>query len=133
MSLVETILAVSLIGLIILFLFGLLPSSAYMMRQAEQQMSATSYAEEIVAHLASSSFESLKNGVGVLTPAAPGILGSRLSDRTLADSTVLRPQVELTAVDPVDSLVQAVVTISWTTGRRNPSFRMVRRFSSVLR
>jgi hypothetical protein len=133
MSLVEVILAVSLIGLIILFLFGLLPSSGFMVRRAEQQMSATSYAEELMAELGSVSFETLKAGVGVLTPASPGILAGRLSDRELSDHTVLHPQVDLQPVDPVERLVQATVTISWTAGRRRPSFRLVRRFSSVLR
>ncbi len=133
LSLVEVIIATSLIGLIILFLFGLLPSSGFMVRQAEQRTGATLYAEEIVAELASMPFGLLKGAVGVLTPTAPGPLGGRLVERTLADGTVLRPRVEMTALDPPDRLMQALVVVEWTSGRRPLEFRMVRRFSSVLR
>jgi prepilin-type N-terminal cleavage/methylation domain-containing protein len=132
-SLVELILAVSLVGLIVVFLLGLLPSGAIMIRQAEQQISATGYAQEIMAHLCSVSFETLRDGAGTLTPENPGFLGDRLSSRKLSDSTVLNPTVELRTADPSDHLMEAVVTIRWTTGRRNPQFRAVRRFSSVLR
>ncbi len=133
LSLVETILAVSLVGLIILFLLGLLPSSGFLVRQAEQQLSATNYAEEIMAELGSVPFAVLKGGVGTLTAQSPGFLAGKLEDRALADSTVLRPEVVIASVDPPNRLVQATVTIRWSSGRREPSFRMVRRFSSVLR
>lgn len=133
LSLVEVIIATSLIGLILMFLFGLLPSSGFMARQAEQRTGATLYAEEIVAELGSLPFEAMKGAAGELTPASPGPLGGRLVERTLADSTVLRPRVELTALDPPDRLLQAVVVVSWTSGRRSLEFRLVRRFSSVLK
>ena len=133
LSLVEMILAVSLVGLIVLFLLGLLPSSGFLVRQAEHQVSATNYAEEIMAELGSLPFEVLKRGVGTLTPENPGVLGNRLEERKLLDSTLLRPEVIIASVDPPNRLIQASVTIRWSTGQRNPSFRLVRRFSSVLR
>lgn len=133
LSLVEVIIATSLIGLILLFLFGLLPSSGFMVRQAQQRTGATLYAEEIVAQMASMPFDSLKGAVGTLTPSAPGPLGGRLKDRTLADGAVLRPRVEMSALSPPDRLLQAVVVVEWTSGQRPLEFRLVRRFSSVLR
>ena len=86
-----------------------------------------------MAELDCKSFTSLKEGAGTLHPDSPGLLGSVLQDRRLEDGTVLRPEVRLAPVDPVDHLVEATVTISWTAGRRSKKQRLVRRFSSVLR
>lgn len=133
LSLVETILAVSLVGLIIVFLLGLLPSSGFMVRQAEQQLSASSYAEEILAELGSVPFSTLKGALGTLSPDSPGFLGDKLSLRRLSDSTVLAPEVALSPVDPPNRLVQAVVTVRWRSGQRDRSVRLLRRYSSVLR
>ena len=133
-SLVEVILAISLIGLIILFLFGLLPSTALLTRQAEQQVGATRYAEQILAHLGSVSFADLKSANGVtLTPSVPGRLAGLLEDRVLDDKTVLHPSVTFQTLPPNERLVQVTVLVEWSAGRRQKAYRSVRSFSSVLR
>jgi hypothetical protein len=133
-SLIEIILAVSLVGLIILFLFGLLPSTGLLTRQAEHQVSANQYAKELTARLGSVSFSTLKAAEGApLTPSAPGFLGPSLEVRKLSDTTLLTPEVTIQSVPPVDRLVQATIVVRWKTGRRNKEHRIVRRYSSVLR
>lgn len=132
-SLIEIIVAISLVGLIVLFLFGLLPSTGLLGQQAEQQMGAVSYADEILARLDSMSFGRLKDNLGVLTPEDPGPLAPHLTQRVLADGTRLTPEVTLQALAPTDHLVQANIVIRWNTQRRSLEHRLVRRFSAVLR
>lgn len=133
LSLVELIIALSLVGLIIIFLFGLFPSTGLLTRQSEQQLAATEYAGEILARLDSMSFETLKAGAGTLTTTAPGILGEHLTEKVLSDKTVLSPEVSLRSVPPAEHLVQSVVVIRWQTRRRAQEYRVVRNFSSVNR
>ena len=133
-SLIEVIFAVSLVGLIILFLFGLLPSTGLMTRQAEQQVQATQYGKELEARLGSVAFTALKKNVGApLTPANPGILGPALEVRHLSDGTDLHPEVQLEERPPAGRLIQAVITITWTNGEKKRTHRTVQRYSSVVR
>ncbi len=133
MSLVEVILAVSLIGLIILFLFGLLPSTGMMVRQGERQVAAVTYAKEILAELESQPFGALKGAVGTLTPSSPGILSGVLEERRMPDETLLKPTVTITSVPPVDHLVQASVKVEWPGRGKTNDLLIVRRFSAVLK
>lgn len=132
-SLIELIIALSLVGLIIIFLFGLLPSTGLLGQQSEQQMAAAAYGDELLARLDSMSFQTLKGGLGTLTPEAPGILGEHLKVRAIGDSTKLVPEVQLRSLAPTDHLVQGLVVIRWQTRRRSLEHRLVRNFASVNR
>jgi hypothetical protein len=132
-SLVEVILTVSLAGLVILFLLGLLPSTGLLSRQAEHQVQAGHYAGEILAKLESKSFQSLKRSAGTLTPDSPGLLGAELEARRLDDSTVLQPEVTIASIPPTDYLVQVSVLIRWNVGEHRRDYRLVKRVSSVAR
>ena len=135
-TLVEVIICLSLVGLIVVFLLGLLPSTALMSREAEQQAAATHYAKEILAHLDSRGFEELAATAAAanpLTPSAPGFLGGVLSERKVSGGATLSPTVVLTPLTPSDHLLQATVTIRWSSRRRNKSFKLKKRISSTLR
>jgi prepilin-type N-terminal cleavage/methylation domain-containing protein len=135
-TLVEVIISLSLVGLIIVFLLGLLPSTALMSREAEQQVAATHYAEEIVAHLDTHGFDDLAAAAAAgtpLTPAAPGFLEGVLVDRQVAGRATLTPTVTLSVMAPNDHLLQASVVIRWSSKRRNKSFTLKKRISSILR
>lgn len=133
-SLIEMIFAISLIGLIVLFLFGLIPSAGLLGRQAEQQLSATDLAKEIDAHLGSVAFQTLKTADGkVLNSAAPEFLENVLEERELSDRTVLRPEVALRSLPPNDRLIQATITVRWRTREKERVYTLVKRYSSVLR
>lgn len=133
MSLVEAIIALSLVGLIFLFLLGLLPSSAFVVRRSEQQLAALSYAEEIIARLSSLPFEELKASLGTLSPDSAGILTGHLEKRRLEDDTLLVPEVVLGSVNPVSRLLQAKVKVSWRSNHKDLQITVFRRFSSILR
>lgn len=133
MSLVEAIIALSLVGLIFLFLLGLLPSSAFVVRRSEQQLAALSYAEEIIARLSSLPFEGLKASLGTLSPDSAGILAGHLEKRRLEDDTLLVPEVVLGSVSPVNRLLEARVKVSWQSNHKELQITMFRRFSSILR
>ena len=132
----EVIISLSLVGLIVVFLLGLLPSTALMSREAEQQVAATHYAEEILAHLDSHGFEELAATAAAanpLTPSAPGFLSGVLSDRQVSGGATLSPSVTLTPLTPPDHLLQATVVIRWSSRRRDKSFTLKKRISSTLR
>lgn len=133
LSLVEAIISLSLVGLIILFLLGLLPSSAFVVRRAEQQIAATHYAEEILAELGSLPLESLKEGLGTLTPYAPKILNGVLADRTLSDHTILHPEVVISSGLPAGRVFDVQVAVGWSSKGKEHTFCLSRRYSNVLR
>ena len=132
-SLIEIIVAISLIGLIVLFLFGLLPSTGLLGQQAEQQMGAAAYADELLARLDSMSFRTLKTNIGTLNEANPGPLDDHLIPRVMKDGTRFTAEVTLQALPPADRVVQATIVVRWQTQRRSLEHRLVRRFSAVLR
>ena len=132
-SLVEIIVALSLVGLIVLFLFGLLPSTGLLSQQAEHQAHATSVVEELVARLDSLAFDDLESNLGMLNSANQGLLDPHLSERVLKDGTRMVPEVTLQAIPPTDHLIQAVVVVRWQTQRRSLEHRVIRRYSSVNR
>lgn len=131
---IEVIFAISLVGLIILFLFGLIPTAGLMGREAEQQLSATEYAKELDVRMGSTAFATLKAADGkTLTPALPGFLGDNLQDRELADHTVLHPEVSLKLMPPANRLIQATITMRWQSRERQKHHTLVKRYSSVIR
>jgi type II secretory pathway pseudopilin PulG len=133
MSLIEVIIALSLVSLVILFLFGLLPSTGLLTQQAEQQTFAASLADEIIAHLDSTGFNRLRDNPGTWNPGNPGPFSSYLTERTMKDGTRMTPEVTIESIPPTDHLVQAIVTVRWQTQRRSLEHRVVRRISSVNR
>ena len=131
---VEVILAISLVGLVVLFLLGLLPSTGLLTREAEHQLSATQFAKEIDAHLGSLAFQTVRGAAPAsLTVDSPAFLAGTLVPRRLSDSTTLEPTVELPPAPPDDKLVQAAIVIRWKVGERDKSYRLVKRYSAIVR
>ena len=85
MSLIEVIVALSLVSLVTLFLFGLLPSTGLLSQQSEQQTFAASLADEIVAHLDTTGFDRLHDNLGTWSPTNPGPFSPYLTERTMKD------------------------------------------------
>jgi len=133
MSLIEVIVALSLVSLVILFLFGLLPSTGLLSQQSEQQTFAASLVDEIVAHLDTTGFDRLHDNLGTWNPSNPGPFSAYLTERTMKDGTRMVPEVIIESIPPTDHLVQAIVTVRWQTQRRSLEHRVVRRISSVNR
>ena len=132
-SLIEIIVALSLVGLIILFLFGLLPSTGLLSQQAEHQAHATALADELLARLDCLAFDTLESNQGTLNQSNQGPLDPHLSERVLKDGTRMVPEVTLESIPPSDHLIQAVIVVRWKTQRRSLEHRIIRRFSSVNR
>ncbi|MCA9781358.1 MAG: prepilin-type N-terminal cleavage/methylation domain-containing protein [Candidatus Eremiobacteraeota bacterium] len=132
-SLIEIIVALSLVGLIILFLFGLLPSTGLLSQQAEHQAHATALADELLTRLDCLAFDTLESNQGTLNQSNQGPLNPYLSERVLKDGTRMVPEVTLELIPPSDHLIQAVIVVRWKTQRRSLEHRVIRRFSSVNR
>ncbi len=133
-SLIEVILSASLLGLIFLFLLGVLPSTGLMVRRAEHQREATNLAQLLIAQAEATSFEQLENLAGqTLDRNNPALFGELLDPAPLADATRLEPVVTIERMPPVDRLLQMRVTVSWQVGPRTHQVTMLRQLSSVRR
>lgn len=132
LSLVEVIVGVSLAGLAVLFLLGLLPSTALVSREAEQKITAARTADKILAHLSSRSFDELKAHAGTdLNSAAPGDFGNFIKAVDAPGHAVQEPTVQITVLPPNDRLLEIAVEIRWESGSRKQVHRQIRRLSSV--
>ena len=132
-TLVEVILAVSLTGLIILFLLGLLPSIGLLGQKAEHQVTASHFAQELMVEANSRDFDTLKASAGTLTVTNPGVFSTELQPRVAEDGTNFVPQIVIESLPPEDYLLQVTVTIRWKVRDVERDFVLRRRRSAVLR
>lgn len=109
-SLVEVIVAVSLLSLVGVFVLNILPTSALAVRQAEHRVAAVQLCQSLLAEAALEPFDSLAMGEQALPPL------------TLDDQVVLKPVRQVMAVagpqpeDP-DQVRRVRIVVRWTEAR----------------
>lgn len=103
MSLLETILAVFLLGLMVLFLFELLPGSVFAIRRGQNQLMAGQLAQSILSERQAASFNQLVVG------------SSQALDPVTRENLVMRPEVVVEAVPDFepDQLKSLRVVVRW--------------------
>lgn len=133
LSLAEVVVAVSLVSLVMIFLFTMLPTTAVATRRAEHRQAASFLAEELLSRTQALAFAEVLDGT--YDPGNPGFYGADLSARQLQDGLLLEPVVEVRDVTGVsrDRLYQVRVTIRWK--ERDQELSLVRelRMSAMTR
>lgn len=104
LTLAETIIASCLLGLVVLAIFNLLPTSLMAMRQAEQQIRADQIAQETLELARQLPYEDLAVGMPAPQPAAVHEAG-----------VVFTPAVEIYQVSgtQVDEILRIRVVVDW--------------------
>lgn len=132
-SVLELVLAFSLLGLLFLFVLNLLPTTGLVERRAQHQSAAANYAREINDFCATRDFGMLADGT--YDDANRGPFGDLLAARTLDDTVVLSATVVIEPVNPIprNRLLRARITVSWPERGGDRSVTTERRVSAVLK
>ena len=131
-SLVEVVMAASLLSLVMLFLFNIIPASAIATRGAEHRLAADSLAQSVLDQAASLPFGSLVDGT--YDAASPGLLG--LADQRLEDGTLLVVRATISPSPggaPRTRLLLVRVEVTWRERTRNPVLVRELQLSAVRR
>lgn len=130
-SLMEVVLAASLLSLVFLFMLDIFPASLLGVHKGEHRLDASAQAEDILDACRASPFASLQPGS--YTVGSPG--GWPMARETLADGTVLTPALAISTVPGFDPkrLLQLTVTVRWNQRRVAEHYTQVLQVANLKR
>lgn len=132
-TILEMAISLTLLAVIFIATLSILPVAFRSFRKSEHRIAANCKAQDICEHCSSVGAADLP--LGVWTPTTAPAQMTYLSNETLDDQVVLRPELEISAVaGPTSSLLrQLTVRIYWQEGTQEQLLVRYRRLANVRR